>query len=487
MNLALIIPIIVYFILMIGVGIYSFKFTKSKEGFHLAGRNLGSWVSAISYAFSGMSAWVLIGYVGMVYSLGPSVFYILIGFNLGFLFAYMVIAKRVRNYSQLLGAVTYTDYFVKRMRGNPHFIRLVSGISIVIFMSAYTAAQLAAAGLTLQTVFGFEPVTAIIIAGIVVTAYCLFGGLMGVSLTDYFQGIGVVIGTVILGIFMIYVAGGWNAVVAQTAEISPMYTSANMGATGSALLGSVLGFLVMGLNVIGRPHDTIRFFALKSSAEVRKSAAICLSALTITYWGAFLVGYSGRVLFPEVADPEMIFPLALTELAHPLWGGILLAIFLGLLMSTADSQLLSASSALTEDIYSKYLNKNLSDKQNVLVTRIVIILIGVLSTIVAVTTPESVFFLTVYASAGLAATFAPVLILSLYWKKLTNAGAGAGMAAGALAVFIWYQSGLAEVVMEGVPGFIAAFLIAIIVSKLTSQPHEQQIEGELTKVSYVWK
>ncbi|PKR77917.1 hypothetical protein CEY16_08305 [Halalkalibacillus sediminis] len=487
MNLALIVPIVIYFLLMVGIGVYSFRFTKTKEGFHIAGRQLGSWVSAISYAFSGMSAWVLIGYVGLVYALGPSVFYILIGFNLGFLFAYVVIAKRVRNYSQLLDSVTYTDFFVKRVRGNPHMIRIIAALSIVIFMSAYTAAQLAAAGKTLETAFGFTPITAIIISGIVVTAYCLFGGLMGVSLTDYFQGLGVVIGTVILGIFMVSFAGGWGEVVSQAAEISPTMVSANMGATGSALLGAILGFLALGLNVIGRPHDTIRFFALKSSAEVKKSAAICLAALTITYWGAFLVGYAGRIIFPEVADPEMIFPMALTELVHPIFGGILLAIFLGLLMSTADSQLLSASSTLTEDIYSKYFNRSLTEKQNVMITRIVVIIIGIISTIVAVTTPESVFWLTVYASAGLAATFAPVLILSLYWKGLTNAGAMAGMLAGLLAVVIWYQAGLSSIVVEGVPGFVASFFFAIVVSLFTSQPHKQEISRELEKVAYVWK
>lgn len=472
---------------MIGIGIYSFRFTKTKEGFHLGGRTLNSWVAAISYAFSGMSAWVLIGYVGMVYALGPSVFYILIGFNLGFLFSYIVIAKRVRNYSQLVGSITYTDFFVKRLGGNPHIIRLVSAVSIVIFMSAYTAAQLAAAGKTIETVFGITPTTAIVISGLVVTVYCLFGGLLGVSLTDYFQGLAVVVGTLILGIFMVSLAGGWTNVVEQSAQISPMLVSANLGATGSALIGAIFGFLIMGLNVIGRPHDTIRFFALKSSAEVRKSAAICLSALTITYWGAFLVGYSGRILFPTVTDAELVYPLALTELVNPWFGGIMLAVFLGLLMSTADSQLLSASSTLTEDVYGKYFNKKASEKTMILVTRLVIVAIGILSTYIAVSTPESVFWLTVYASAGLAATFAPVLILSLYWKNLTNQGGAAGMIAGFVTVVVWYQLGLSSIVMEGLPAFIASFVVAIVVSKLTKRQDVDKIEAQLADVARVWK
>lgn len=156
---------------MIGIGFNFYKYTDTREGFHLGGRSMSGWVTAISYAFSGMSAFVLIGFVVMVYKMGPSSFYTLIGYNLGFAFSYMMIAKRLRNYSELLNVYTYTEYFVKRVRGNPHLIRLISALSIVVFMSVYVGSQLAAGGMTIETVFGVDPKIAILIAAVVVTIY----------------------------------------------------------------------------------------------------------------------------------------------------------------------------------------------------------------------------------------------------------------------------------------------------------------------------
>ncbi|MDQ0160456.1 sodium/proline symporter [Alkalibacillus salilacus] len=489
MDWMIILPIIVYIFILVGIGAYSYKFTGTREGFHLGGRKIGSWVTAISYAFSGMSAFVLIGFVGMVYTLGPSSFYTLIGYNIGFAFSYIVIAKRLRNYSEILDAYTYTDYFVKRVRGNPHMIRAISAISILVFMSVYVGSQLAAGGMTIETVFDINPTTSVIIAGIVVTAYCLFGGFAGVSITDYFQGIIVVIGTAILGVFMINYAGGWSAVVEEVRNQDPALVTGGLGASGSALLGLIFGYLTLGVAIIGRPHDTIRFFAISSSSEVRKSFAITLTALTITYWGAFLVGYAGRVIYPNIDNPEYIFPFALVDLTHPIFGGFMIAVFLGLLMSTSDSQLLSSGSTFGEDVYRKYINMHASDRQILIVTRLFIAIVGILSTVVAVTSSESIFWITVYASAGLAATFAPVLVFSLYWDKLTNAGAVAGMLTGFMTVVLWdnFMPEFSFIMTEAVPAVVLSSVVIYVVSKLTEQPELQTVRNELQQVKKVWK
>lgn len=488
MNWMLLTPIVLYFVFIIGIGVYSYRFTDSREGFHLGGRKMSSWVTAISYAFSGMSAFVLIGFVGMVYTMGPSSFYTLIGYNLGFAFSYLFIAKRIRNYSEIVGAYTYTEYFVKRVRGNPHIIRAISALSIVVFMSAYVGSQLAAGGMTIETVFGVSPLVAIIIAGVVVTFYCLFGGFAGVSLTDYFQGILVVIGTAILGIYMIFRAGGWTEVVSQVTASDASLVTASMGAGGSTLFGMIFGFLTLGVAIIGRPHDTIRFFAISSSSEIKKSFAITLTALSITYWGAFLVGYAGRVLFPAIENPEYIFPIALVELTHPLFAGFMISVFLGLLMSTADSQLLSAGSTFAEDIYKKYIDKNASDKRIVMVTRLFIVVVGILSTVVAITNTTSIFWITVYASAGLAATFAPVLVISLYWDRLTNAGVVSGMLSGFLTVVVWKSIApeVSFIMTEALPAIIISSIVTIVVSLLTKQPHIKTIRYELDRAKKTW-
>jgi len=487
MNYTILIVVVIYLLCMVAIGIYSYRFTKTREGFHLGGRRLSSWVAAFSYAFSGMSAWVLIGYVGMVYKLGPSSFYILIGFNLGFIFAYMVIAKRLRNYSQLLDSITYTDYFVKRVRDNTHLIRFISAVAIIVFMSAYVASQFSAAGKTMQTLFGLSPVTAIIISAVVVTLYCMLGGFLAVSLTDYIQGLLIIIGTFILGFVLVSMAGGWSQVVTEAAKASPILVSANLGKTGLSFIGMVFGFLVFGMYVIGRPHDTIRFFAIKSSSEVRKSLVICIGALTLTYWAAFLVGYVGRVMMPGLKDPEMLFPLILTQKVNPILGGILLAVLMGLIMSTVDSQLLISASTFTEDIYGKYIDKQISEKKSIFVSRLVVAVIAALSVYIAITSPESVFWLAIYASAGLASTFAPVLILSLYWDRLTNWGAITGMASGFVMNVVWQNMGLAKTVNQCIPAFAVAFLVAFIVSKLSAPPNMEEVRSELSQVAKVWK
>lgn len=482
MSYAILIPFIVYLLVMMGIGAYWSRLASSIEGFYLGGRSLGAWVTAFSYAFSGMSAWVLIGYVGMVYKLGPSSFYILIGFNIGFILGYMVYAKRLRNYSEQLGAVTYTDFFVRRARTCTHAIRLISGIAIVVFMAAYVASQLAAAGKTMSVVFSVTPTTAILVTAVVVTLYCVFGGFMAVSVTDFVQGLVIVVGVMILAVVMLDMGGGPSAIARKAAEIDPNLVNASMGGkTGMAFIGAVIGYLGFAFQVMGRPHDTVRFFAIKSVSEIRKSLVVCLASLTVTYWSAFVVGYAGRVLFPGLGDPEKLFATVLTSNGvSPWFGGTLLAVFMGLLMSTVDSQLLSSASTLAEDLYVKYFGKHLTERQAITVTRVAIVIVAAIGSAIAITTPQSVFVLTNYASSGLAATYAPVLFLALYWKRLSGPGVVAGMIGGFSSVVIWQQfPSLLALSVPALPGCVMGGLIAVAVSLMT--PQSSQIEAEVER------
>lgn len=483
MSLTILIPFTIYMLCMMGIGAYWSRSATSIEAFYLGNRSLGAWVTAFSYAFSGMSAWVLIGYVGMVYKLGPSSFYILIGFNIGFILGYTVFAKRLRNYSEQLGAVTYTDFFVRRARTCSHVIRLVSGVAIVVFMAAYVASQLAAAGKTMSVIFSISPTTAILITAAVVTVYCVFGGFMAVAITDFIQGLLIVVGVIILAWVMLDMAGGPTAVVQKAAAISPHLVDASLGGkSGMALLGAIVGFIGFAFQVLGRPHDTVRFFAIKSVREVRKSLVVCLASLTITYWAAFAVGYAGRVLFPDMPDPEKLFATVLSTSVNPIFGGILLTVFMGLLMSTVDSQLLSSASTLAEDLYMKYAGKHLNERQAIVITRLAIVLVALIGCGIAINTPQSVFMLTNYASSGLAATYAPVLFLALYWKGLSGPGTVAGMVGGFITVVVWQQFPAALAVsMPALPGCVIGTLIAYIVSTLTPPPAEvvASVEQEL--------
>ncbi len=244
-SLAILIPVIVYLIAMMVIGAVCAKASTTVEGFYLGGRTLGGWVTAFSYAFSGMSAWVLIGYVGTVYTLGPSSFYILIGFNIGFIMGYMIFAKRLRNYSATLGSVTYTDFFVRRVRTCGNIIRIMSGISIVVFMAAYVASQLSAAGKTVSTVFNISPTLAVLITAVVVTIYCVAGGFMAVSITDFVQGLIIVVGVIIMAFVMVNMAGGPSAVASAAAAIDVNLVNASLGGkSGMVLVGAIVGNLL---------------------------------------------------------------------------------------------------------------------------------------------------------------------------------------------------------------------------------------------------
>ncbi|MGC2873570.1 sodium/proline symporter [Ihubacter sp. mB4P-1] len=483
--MAYLIPMVVYLLFMIGIGFYFSKKQSSLEGFFLGDRSLGSWVVAFSYAFSGMSAWVLIGYVGVVYAMGPSSFYILIGFNLGFMAGYLVYGKRLRNYSELLGAVTYTEFFTSRVRTCTALIRIISALSIIIFMSAYVASQLAATGKTMSIVFGMPYGTIIVIVGIVIAAYCLIGGFSAVAVNDFVQGVLIVIGVVILAAVVVVKAGGPSEIASAAAAIDPNLVTATLGGkTGMALVGAVIGQLLFGVQCLGRPHDTIRFFTIKDATEIKKSLVVCLASLTITYWAAFAIGYGGRVLYPELADPEQLFAILLSSgLIHPVFAGILLTIFLGLMMSTVSSQLLSAGTTLAEDVIHKYIMKHSSEKEIVRVSQISIAVIAAAGIVFAVNSTDSVFNLTNYATSGLSATYAAVLLLALYWKKLTGPGCFFGMVGGFAICIIWQSLGLSAIVLSGIPGTIGSFIIAIVVSIFTKQEYEGQIEIELSKIT----
>lgn len=484
MKAAILIPFVVYLLIMMGIGAWCSKSSGTVEGFYLGGRSLGGWVTAFSYAYSAMSSWVLIGYVGTVYLMGPSSFYTLIGFNIGFMISYLVFAKRLRNYSAQLESVTYTDFFVRRVRSCGTLIRMISAIAIVVFMAAYVASQLAAAGKTMSVLFSISPTTAVLITAAVVTAYCVFGGFMAVSITDFAQGIVIVAGVIVLAFKVVSLGGGPAAVSHAAAAIDPNLVTASLGGkSGMVLVGSVIGYIGFAFQLLGRPHDTIRFFAIKSIGEIKKSMMVCLVSLTVTYWAAFAIGYTGRVLFPELSDPEQLFATILTTSVHPVFGGILLAVFMGLLMSTVDSQLLSSASTLAEDLYIKYFGKSLSEKQAVRVTRISIVAVALIGCVIAVTNVSSVYVFTNYASSGLAATYGPVLFLSLYWKRLTGPGAVAGMIGGFVTVVLWQNLGMTVYVVGALPGFFVGLLVAAAVSLCTQQPHQAQIERELAIAS----
>lgn len=462
------------------IGLVAYKHTKTMEGFHLGGRTLGPWVAGISILFSGSSGWIFMGCAGLGYSLGPATWFMLISFMVTMLVGYTLFGKRLRNYSGILGAITYPEYFARRVRAKGNGIRLVASLAVLVFMSVYVASQYVAAAKALGPVFGLTPVQAILITAVVVVFYCLIGGFLAVCWTDFVQGIVILAGSVALCVYMVAKAGGMGAVFAQLAAVDPKFVSVKW-----ATYPLILAFFTAGMGGIGRPHDTIRFFALKDSHSARATAMVGEIALLFNYWTGYMVGYVGRVFFPNLADPETIFPTILLDMLNPWFAGIMIAALMALIMSTIDSQLLSAASTLTEDFYHAYVDKKASESRLVWVSRISVFVIGIAGIFLALNSSNTVNNLVLFATAGLSATFGPALALSLYWRRLTEQGIIASMLSGLVISIYWFRSPFKAITSlhEAAVGFFFAVIIGVVVSLLTKPLPKEILDREFEIIS----
>ena len=333
----------------------------------------------------------------------------------------------------------------------------------------------------MMPLFGMTNIQAILITAAVVGFYCLIGGFLAVCWTDFVQGIVILIGSVTLCLYMIYDIGGWSNVTSKLAEIDPKLVSAEW-----ATFPLILAYWTTGFQCIGRPHDTIRYFAVKDSRSTRKMAMIGMFGFLLNYWTGYLIGWVGRIYFPNIPDPETIFGRLLTGVLNPWFSGIMLAALMALIMSTVDSCLLSAASTLSEDFYHACINKNASKERLVNVSRFSVLFIAVVGIFLAVNSGgRSIMTVMLFASGGLAATFGPALILSLYWKRLTEGGVIAAMFTGFVMSVTWNVTGMAKVsnIHEGCIGFLLSLAAGVIVSLITKPLPQDEIRRELKAVS----
>ncbi|HPE90665.1 MAG: sodium/proline symporter [Thermovirgaceae bacterium] len=468
-------PFVLYLIVLVVIGFLAYKKTKTMEGFHLGNRQLSPWVAGISILFSGSSGWIFLGCAGLGYSMGPSAWFMLISFMITMLIAYTLIGKRLRNYSGLLGSITYPEFFVRRVRSNRNGIRLIASLAVFVFMTTYVASQYVAAVKALKPIFNMTDLQVVLLTAVVVTLYCLIGGFMAVCWTDFVQGMVILGGSIIMCVFLVVEAGGFGEVFSKLAAIDPKLLSAKW-----ATWPLILMFWTAGLGGVGRPHDTIRFFALKDSHSARGTAMVGEISLLFNYWTGYMIGYIGRVFFPALKDPETIFPTLLIEMFNPWFAGIMIAALMALIMSTIDSQLLSAASTFTEDFYHTYVNKRASEQRLVWVSRVSVVAIGVFGAVMAMYMTETVNNLVLFATAGLSSTFGPALVLSLYWKRLTEEGIIASMLTGLVVSVYWFLSPLKAItgLHESAVGFFFAITVAVVVSLLTKPLPSELVESD---------
>lgn len=464
--------LILYLVFLVFIAFYSFRFNKTMGDFLLAGRKLGVWVVTFSERASGESAWLLLGLPGVLYASGFLELWVAIGCTSGILFSWMFIARRLRIETGKYGALTLPDYFEKRFDDDTHSLRIFASIVITFFFTFYVCAQLMAAGKLFSLFLPINELTAMFIGGGIIVFYTLMGGFLAVAWTDFVQAILMISTLVLLPIVAVMELGGWNSALEQITIASPTHLDILGGKTGIVACLSVISGLAWGFGYMGQPHLLTRFMAVKNPNDLRKGTVIGITWAVIAFWGAMFIGLFGLIILannPEAAaDQEKVMPLLAIQLLPGWLAGILLAGALAAMMSTADSQLLVTTSALSEDIYHQLMNKKASDKTLVGMSRTITLIVGAVAFIIALISEDLVFKMVGFAWSGLGASFGPVLLLTLWWKKITREGVLAGMLCGTIVTIIWRLTpDLKATLFEIVPAFIIALLACIIVSLMT--------------------
>ena len=465
---------ILYMVFLIGVGYKTMKFNKSQEDYLLAGRKLGPWVTAFSERASGESAWLLLALPGAAISVGLGEAWTVIGITLGIIASWYLIAERLRKETEKYDALTIPEYLHRKYQDNSNVIRLFSAVIIAFFFTFYVSAQFHASGKVINSLFGLSPVNGITIGAAVIISYTLMGGFFAVAWTDLLQGI-LMIGTlVILPLAgFLELQGSEFTLSDDLLQIGESNASFTMGRGGLAAVSVILGGLSWGLGYLGQPHLVIRYMAIRNPIDVKKARTIAILWALPGITGAFLIGlvalnYYGPEYF-NYFDVEQAMPLLALELLPPVFAGLLISGAVAAMMSTADSQLLVSTSAITEDFIHQYLGKNISNKALVRLSRFTIVILGLFAFGIAYLSElqeRNIFGVVSYAWSGLGSAFGPALLLSLWWSDTTRKGIIAGLLTGFLTTIIWANTDLKLIVTERLVSFVFAFLMIVIVSRI---------------------
>ncbi|MDO4898835.1 MAG: sodium/proline symporter PutP [Rothia sp. (in: high G+C Gram-positive bacteria)] len=474
------IALAIYFAAMVGIGFWASRQNTNLDDYVLGGRNLSPGVAALSAGASDMSAWLLMGIPGIMYTVGLSEAWIIIGLTIGAWLNWKFVAPRLRTYTEVShNSVTVPAFFGNRLRDKTNILRITAAIIILVFFTFYASSGMVAGGKFFQSSFGGDYLLGMsLVAGITVL-YTLFGGFLGASYTDMVQGLLIFAALITMPVIAFFYVGGWDGFYGTVTTVNP--TALSLFA-GTSVLG-IISAASWGLGYFGQPHIIVRFMALRSPKDAPTARRIGIGWMVLTMIGAMSVGLIGLAYFnhhPEAtltdtAAAESVFLDLSKILLHPLLAGFILAAVLAAIMSTLSSQLVVCSSALAEDLYKVVSKKTLSNKVSLRFGQGGVLVISLIAALLALDPESSVLELVSFAWAGFGAAFGPLVILALYWRKLTNWGAIAGLIAGAATVFIWgNDADLHKAMYEIVPGFIVNLLVAVAVSLVTYKANSAQ-------------
>jgi sodium/proline symporter len=477
-----------YLLIIVIIGILSTKFSSSGlPEFFLAGRKLKQFVVALSAVVSGRSAWLLIGVTGVAFTIGAPAVWAVTGYITAEVFLFIFVGKRLRRYTAKMDNLTLPDFFESRFKDKSNILRILSVFIILIFMISYVASQFQAGGKAFSTSFGVSETRGILVTATIVLIYTVLGGFLAVSLTDMIQAFFMIFALLFLPVIAIIHAGGWEEILAILHNFNPKFLN-----PFALSIGGIIGFLGIGLGSPGNPHILVRYMSVADPKALRKSCVIGTVWNTLMAWGAVFIGLVGRAYYlkPESlpgGDPENLFPYLASAHLHPLLVGVITASILAAIMSTADSQLLVASSGIARDIFQKIIAKDkaVPEKKLVFISRIAVLSLVIAALVFGVLAKKFVFWLVLFAWGGLGASFGPTLLLSLFWKRTTKAGVIVGLVSGTAVTIVWNQVDFLKGFMyELVPAFFVSFLLTFFVSLLTSAPIEAEAELKSIAAKY---
>lgn len=489
-NVIIVVAIVAYLAMMLYIGFRMSNKNKNTDDFYLGGRKLGPLVTAMSAEASDMSSWLLMGLPGVAYLTGVAdAAWTAIGLAVGTYLNWLLVARRIRVYTHTTNSITIPDFFADRYGDKKHILSSVAAVIIIIFFIPYTASGFAACGKLFNQLFGVNYMIAMIVSAAIIVGYCALGGFLAASTTDLIQSIVMTIAIVIVVIYATHMAGGMDAVLTN-ARALPGYlslTSVYDPETGSSsAYGALTSFsmLAWGLGYFGMPHVLLRFMATEDDKKIKTSRRIATVWVVISMAVAVFIGIAGLGMtkagaLPVLADPErIIITVAQLISSHGILAaviaGVILSGILASTMSTSDSQLLAASSSFSQNLLQDLFGVKLTQKQSIAIARLTVVVIAVIAVFLARNPDSSVFKIVSFAWAGFGATFGPIVLLALFWKRSTLQGALSGMIVGGIMVFVWKfliaPMGGIFGIYELLPAFALALLVNVVVSLATPAP-----------------
>ncbi len=511
-TIQILIAMVIYMAVVIVIGLaFAKRANQSSEDYFLGGRSLGPWVTAMSAEASDMSGWLLMGLPGVAYWCGlADAAWTAIGLAVGTYFNWLIVSKRLRRYSvRANNSITLPDFFSNRFREDKKVIMSLAALFILIFFTVYAASCFVTCGKLFSTLFGTPYVAMMIVGAIFVLIYTILGGFLAESASDFMQGVVMIIALGVIVAISTVNAGGLGAVIDNAKSIpgffeffglaSPSLNEAGeqiveagmpvFGAASDYGILTVCSMLAWGLGYFGMPQVLLRFMAIRKEEELNRSRRIAMIWVVISLAVAVFIGIVGRFLYPTThltaSDAENIFITLATNSLPPILAGFVMAGILAATISSSDSYLLIAASAVAKNIYQGVFKKDATDKQVMKISRITLLVIALVAMIIAMDENSVIFKVVSFAWAGFGATFGPIMLFSLFWKRTNRAGAIAGMVSGAAMVFIWKlgisKLGGAFAIYELLPAFIFSSICIVVVSLLTAPP-SKEIEEDFEAV-----